>query len=211
MLKFLFTVSILLNIFFIKAQNKGCPGTPGLSSDHGGSCSMASNTVIDTAYFNLGDTVFFTYGMSGSSCPGIFNNQIYFNNNAIGTPPPNDSRAYFNTTVPGTYRFEWLQVFNNILTIELISNSPTSINESENKNRINLYPNPSSGKFTIELNNSTNEQIVVEVFDITGNLILQNIHNDNSISLNLFRHPKGIYMVKIQNGQQVFIEKLIYQ
>jgi len=207
--KYFLAVCILLNAIIANAQNKGC-GHPAVSSDHGGYCS--SNTkLIDTAYFNTGDTVLFSYGASGSNCDYVSNNQIYYNSDAITTPPPANTWSYFKTTNPGTYRFEWYQNINWNFTIELIENTPNSIKKINKKNLVKIFPNPTSGKFIIELEESNSNQTVVEIFDITGNIISNNNLTEPIIVLDISSHPKGFYMVKITNGQQVFIEKLIYQ
>ena len=59
-----------------------------------------------------------------------------------------------------------------------------------------LYPNPTTGEFTIELN-SFSENTKTEVYDYTGQLILNSNINFNQTKLNLNGFATGLYLVKI--------------
>jgi hypothetical protein len=72
---------------------------------------------------------------------------------------------------------------------------------------INLYPNPSKGIFTIELNN--NEKQSIQLFDITGNIILsQNIENGKTI-IDVNNITAGIYNITIKGSNSVSNKKLV--
>lgn len=74
----------------------------------------------------------------------------------------------------------------------------------------NIYPNPNNGQFNIELNNDE-ATALVEVYDMMGKKIMtQNNTNSNTL-INIREQPKGIYLVKITVGNEVFNEKVIYQ
>ena len=64
-----------------------------------------------------------------------------------------------------------------------------------------LYPNPGKGIFTIDYKSRSQEQLSVEVMDITGKLVFvelwQVIPGTNSRQLDLTRLPKGTYLTKI--------------
>jgi hypothetical protein len=211
MTKFFLTLILIQFYLIVNAQDKGGCGDERLNSDHGGFCSNFT-TSIDTVYFDLGDTVTFSYGMGGmpSQCNAVANDQIFKNNTPIPVSSNWGMIKYYSTTNPGTYRFLWHQFFNLDFTIELISNNPTSIFESQKLNQVKLYPNPTTGKFTLTLNQNDSEQTRVTVFNVTGRQILQETLTGNSLSLDLSSHPKGIYIVKINNGKKSFVERLIY-
>jgi hypothetical protein len=221
----LFSLSILLiSVVLINAQNKGdCNEFTKLISDHGGICyningGGPADRLIDSAYFNIGDTVLFSYGMPSISVhcviPHITDAQIFKNGNPISVTPLYTQLRNYSTTTPGIYRFIWghggaLPYLD--FTIKLITNSPTSIDEPEEKKFINLFPNPSLGKFKVNLDFDNSNQVKVEIFDISGNLISKNIPTESILAIDISSHPKGFYLVKITNGQQVFVEKLVYQ
>lgn len=72
-----------------------------------------------------------------------------------------------------------------------------------------IYPNPSSGKFYIELENQTANQIMI--YDLTGSLV-KNIELTKSIKqtqVSLDGYAPGIYIVTILNGEQILDSKRI--
>jgi hypothetical protein len=83
-------------------------------------------------------------------------------------------------------------------------------NSFESSNIAQLYPNPTSGKFTINLND-TNTKTQIQIVDLTGKVVFENSYqNQSNIQLNLDA-PNGIYFVKVmENGNQSVV-KLIKQ
>ena len=68
---------------------------------------------------------------------------------------------------------------------------------------IDIYPNPSNGKFTINSNNIRQ----IEIIDAIGRTIHSyNITSIKSINLNNF--SKGIYVVKIETPLNIIIKKI---
>ncbi len=77
-------------------------------------------------------------------------------------------------------------------------------------NSIAIYPNPSSGIYTITTNNFPLEKI--EVYDVTGKIINteNNIQiSNNSSVLNLTHVSSGLYFVKITVNNQTTTKKII--
>jgi hypothetical protein len=74
----------------------------------------------------------------------------------------------------------------------------TSIYSLEEKeyNIAKIYPNPSSGLFTIEL--VANESSII-VFAIDGKTVMQNKIYSNKARLDLRNQPKGIYFIEIKD------------
>lgn len=87
-------------------------------------------------------------------------------------------------------------------TINVISpTQATGINEAttviNSKSNIKIYPNPSSGIYTIS------SPTKIEVYNIIGELIVSEI---NATSIDLTKVPRGVYVVRLNGGK---IEKLI--
>lgn len=59
-----------------------------------------------------------------------------------------------------------------------------------------IFPNPSSGKFTFQNIEKGN---TIEVFDISGKLILETIAKDNSAVIELEGKDKGVYTYRLTN------------
>ena len=74
----------------------------------------------------------------------------------------------------------------------------------------NIYPNPNSGQFTIELENvATNSSI--EIYDGLGKKIVSKVMATNKTEIDISMQPKGIYLVKVVNGNTVVTNKIVYQ
>lgn len=80
-------------------------------------------------------------------------------------------------------------------------------NVSDNpRTQIRIYPNPTSDYITLDIENNT-EATKIMILDISGRIVLQSEFK-NEISL--FSLPKGIYIVKVFNNQELmFIDKVI--
>lgn len=68
---------------------------------------------------------------------------------------------------------------------------------------VNVYPNPTSGKLTVDLGQvPVNNTLTVAVFDMTGKAIYEDIlfENPGSLSINLEGQPKGLYFVTVYDG-----------
>ena len=75
---------------------------------------------------------------------------------------------------------------------------------------ITIYPNPNQGEFQLAV--SKGQEAKVYIYDILGNLIYNSsVRGTNSETIDISRHGKGIYFIKVQQGEQIFTEKLIHQ
>ena len=78
---------------------------------------------------------------------------------------------------------------------------------SENYVVSTIYPNPSDGIFNISDSNIES----IEVYDITGKLVMQQNINANNATIDLTKKAKGIYTLKSYNGNNVSVSKLIVE
>ena len=81
-------------------------------------------------------------------------------------------------------------------------------NDFVDKNQFVLYPNPNNGKFKINYN--TTNRTDIEIFNILGEKILtktNSIQTTNEIDISNVQ--KGIYFVKIGDGNSVHTKKII--
>jgi hypothetical protein len=86
------------------------------------------------------------------------------------------------------------------------------IDESLDGNVLQLYPNPSSGEFTIQINSLTNGVYHVRVVDLVGKELYQQDMScsagSNMQKLNLHYLESGIYLVHIKKGEGTITKKL---
>lgn len=81
------------------------------------------------------------------------------------------------------------------------------ITENDGSNTINLFPNPTTGKLFINYPNNQ-QRISLEVYNTIGEKISeQEITNE----INFSDQPKGIYFVKIYDGQMVRTKKVVIE
>jgi len=74
---------------------------------------------------------------------------------------------------------------------------------------IEIYPNPNNGSFTIDIGNV--ENVVVEVYNISGQLVLQKTLAQSTSKIDLANRPKGMYFVKMETSNAIVVQKIVYQ
>ena len=106
-------------------------------------------------------------------------------------------------------RYELVSTSGNLVYRLASRNADERLDEDIEK-EFNIYPNPTNGEFTIE---GTENAISVEVVDIQGRLVKENLLNvsgQNKLNLNLNEVPSGMYLVKIKtNDGRLLINKLM--
>lgn len=123
------------------------------------------------------------------------------------------SDSYGDGMSPGTFR-----IFANGVQISGISGGtftneitktfgvvPNLANDIFSKNKTGIYPNPSTGILKVASENN----VSIKLFDILGKVVFtaQNVNNQNE--LNISSLQKGLYIVKLTDGDLNYTEKLI--
>ena len=92
--------------------------------------------------------------------------------------------------------------------------SPVGINEITNVFDYNIYPNPSTGILTIDIN-KLNSDLDFQIVNLQGSVIRKEFicKNDKnySFSTDLSIYPKGIYFIRFINKNFTKVEKVILQ
>ena len=86
--------------------------------------------------------------------------------------------------------------------------SPTAISnpaEPTNNTFSESYPNPSNGLFTIDIISDKDSELIMEIYDILGNLIKRDIYliklGEGQLKANIEDHKAGIYLVRIMDNE----------
>ena len=85
------------------------------------------------------------------------------------------------------------------------------INESVYVSTINVFPNPSIGKFTLEVTGDNGQETSLEIYNILGEKIYTALNIKQQMQIDLSALPKGIYFVKVYGGQIILTKKIVIQ
>ena len=89
----------------------------------------------------------------------------------------------------------------------------TALPEMEKITEITAFPNPSTnGIFHVKCTEFKNQEGTLTVLSLTGSVIMQdNITGNSETLINLEAMPKGIYILRIVDGENIYTQKLIRQ
>lgn len=94
----------------------------------------------------------------------------------------------------------------------IVQNSTTGISVNQLQSSISLYPNPSNGKFQLSIDDSQiARNSIMEIFNLHGARIYQAAIINSITDIELSNQKKGIYFVKIYNGQTILTRKIVIQ
>jgi Tol biopolymer transport system component len=89
-----------------------------------------------------------------------------------------------------------------------INGNPVSIDRIDGQG-IEIFPNPTSDKFTIKLGNISPKQSTIEILDMAGRSVLKkNISNTVDETIDLTGNPRGIYLLKLTVGSNIYNKKI---
>jgi len=85
--------------------------------------------------------------------------------------------------------------------------------EDINSKLINIHPNPTTGKVTIDFSKVQNTEKIqnITVTDISGKIVYINQFkiSDNKLQVDLSSFEKGIYIISIQTNKEIFTSKIV--
>ncbi len=102
---------------------------------------------------------------------------------------------------------------NNLYVDNISVASPEAVSENtSDKNGLHIFPNPSTGKFTIDATN-TGSGIHIEAINLTGQIIYKREFTKNrpesKPEIDLKGQPEGIYLIKVSGESGVITGKVI--
>ena len=95
------------------------------------------------------------------------------------------------------------------------SKTETKEKSDNSQSQISIIPNPSaSGTFQLHFSGSENIQTNIFVYNLLGETVFASIIQPDKTAkseINISDRAKGVYFVKIQNGEKVIMQKIVYQ
>lgn len=82
-------------------------------------------------------------------------------------------------------------------------------NEITSNTLLKVYPNPASDVLNISVPGLTTNQATVRVVDMKGTVMMEERITRNLQQLNISKLPKGVYMLKLNNGENTTASKFI--
>jgi hypothetical protein len=79
-------------------------------------------------------------------------------------------------------------------------------------NYVNVYPNPNSGKFTVNIDMPKTEQVKITFANLLGQqigVIAEGMMSDNTISVDFSNQPSGVYLLNIQTATQHIVKRVV--
>ncbi|MDG1477377.1 MAG: T9SS type A sorting domain-containing protein [Vicingaceae bacterium] len=124
-----------------------------------------------------------------------------------------------NATIPGENAQSYTALSNGNYAVELTENGcvdtsacvniiTTAILENNFGSEFSIYPNPTKGNFSVDLDKTYNS-VLITITDLTGRLIESKEYNGTKL-LNLkIDEPAGMYLMSIESGDQKAVIRLV--
>ena len=131
--------------------------------------------------------------------------QWYKGNNPIAGA----TSVNYTATVTGNYKCRVTKIAtgcfknSNVIPVSVVCKEGEIMGSKD----ISIYPNPTTGYITIETNND-HEKIIC-LYNSIGQIIFTTTKKDNIISLDLHDHSAGIYFIKVEGKDGMFMEKVV--
>jgi len=94
---------------------------------------------------------------------------------------------------------------------ETQSPSSEEVNEEVNED-ITIHPNPSTGRFQLTMaGGGSVSRTQVFIYNVLGEIIYQSEITTPQSEIDISNQSKGIYFVKVISGDEVFVDKIVYQ
>jgi hypothetical protein len=120
------------------------------------------------------------------------------------------AEAYPTTGVP--YR-KWTVRYWNIINNTYNGGVTTGVPSTSLVASFSVYPNPTSGDFTVDISNRVASDMVITLTNIQGQVVYRNkvtnaVNHQETISGEL---SKGLYFLTVNNGTEVKVQKVVVQ
>lgn len=96
----------------------------------------------------------------------------------------------------------------NLDRLDVCQNSSLGVAET-NFETFHVYPNPVTSLLTIELGQEFTTESVIELYDVTGKLILKKNVEGSTQTLNMGGLHSGVYVLKISNANKNVVKRII--
>lgn len=196
----------------------------------GSSTALESNAIGDFVEYTIPNPGAGVYNLS-AILKGAANRafiQLYIDGKA--TCPPEDlyksSYQYYKNdfgnieigTEDLNLRFEvvgnhpnstgYVMVFDRFDLKRLETASTASTHKVNFKSSLQVFPNPTSGSFTIDFDHRMEKETHVYLYDHIGRILLNKNNIKHGDTFNISKLPSGIYFIKVFNATQTYVKRI---
>lgn len=115
-------------------------------------------------------------------------------------------KYFSSTTFPSQYF--------NLDNVSINQYAVTALKQNKNVLNFAAFPNPATGKFTLQLNNLLQKSANLKIIDINGTLVkymsLNSSFNFTS-EIDISNFAKGAYIISVETDENIFTQPLIIQ
>lgn len=90
---------------------------------------------------------------------------------------------------------------------------PYHVDQDMNPEKVKVWPNPFIDKVFVEFDNEKDEELMIEVFDMTGKRIFRienaSLTGKNTFRLDLKEVQGSVFLIKINDDDRMIVEKLV--
>lgn len=179
----------------------GCTGNAFASITEPTALSVSSGTVTDVSVAGGADGAI-DMTVSGGTAPYVYS----WSNSATTEDISNLAAGNYTLTVTDANGCTATQVVT-------VADGAVAISETISEAVFNVFPNPNNGKFTIMANNLPNEECLIEVRNVIGQLIYSETLSENTVTFNkeisLSNKERGVYFIGLISESGSRTEKLV--
>jgi PKD repeat protein len=189
---------------------------------------FGSQTITKSKYIHVGDTpqadftaseTFIAVGQSINFSDQTLNNPASWSWVFEGGTPGTSSVKY-----PGNITYNETGIFDVTLTVTNAYGQDTEVKSDFievgyvgmddlklTADRIELYPNPTTGTFTLEMKGNVKEVVHISFYNATGKRVLGVPREEgilHQMQIDLEGNPPGVYLLRVQTEEDVIIKRI---
>ena len=168
--------------------------------------SFSYNDSINKNSIWIDSTAYLAYNNNDANYIDCYNNSFTTNTEYVG----------LKILIPNDTLYGWIKVkaakYDSMVVQEFACNLfSTNIATYQNKSSLEIYPNPSCGKFTVDNNDLKINNNDFEIYNVLGEKIYSARINTKKKEIDLLNKPKGLYFVKTVIENESVTKKIIIE
>ncbi len=125
-------------------------------------------------------------------------------------PIAGETNQTFTATVNGDYACIITTPYCSEMSDCIRINDAIGLGIGDETNVFSMYPNPSTGLFTVELNDLTDNTLIV-VSDAAGQIVYSEIVSSNLTNINLEDVEAGMYFISVSNAASKAVQSIVIE